>query len=78
MKRVVVLGSTGSVGRQALDIARRYPQHMRIVGLAAGSKSRALAEEAGLELVAPSELLTLEPAARGRAEADADALAPVQ
>lgn len=35
--RVVVLGSTGSIGTQTLDIARRFPDRIRIVGLAAGS-----------------------------------------
>ena len=35
MKRVVVLGSTGSIGRQALDIARAHRDRIRIVALAA-------------------------------------------
>src|SRR3989442_6934491 len=35
-KRVVVLGSTGSVGRQAVDIARQYPELLQVVGLTAG------------------------------------------
>ena len=33
---MVVLGSTGSVGTQALDIVRRAPDRFRVVGLAAG------------------------------------------
>jgi len=33
---VVVLGSTGSIGTQALDVIRRNPQRFRVVGLAAG------------------------------------------
>lgn len=33
-KNVVVLGSTGSIGRQTLDIAALFPEHVRIVGLA--------------------------------------------
>jgi 1-deoxy-D-xylulose-5-phosphate reductoisomerase len=33
---VVVLGSTGSIGTQALDIAARNPDRFRVVGLAAG------------------------------------------
>ena len=36
MKRIVVLGSTGSVGRQTLDIARLHPDLLRVVGLVAG------------------------------------------
>ena len=34
---VVVLGSTGSIGTQALDVARAAPDRFRVVGLAAGS-----------------------------------------
>ncbi len=33
---VVVLGSTGSVGTQALDVVRAHPDRLRVVGLAAG------------------------------------------
>ena len=35
MKGLVVLGSTGSVGVQTLDIARAFPQEFHVVGLAA-------------------------------------------
>ena len=35
MKRIVVLGSTGSIGRNVLDIVRRHPEQFRVVGLAA-------------------------------------------
>jgi 1-deoxy-D-xylulose-5-phosphate reductoisomerase len=35
MKRIVILGSTGSVGRNVLDVARRHPGQFRVVGLAA-------------------------------------------
>lgn len=33
---VVILGSTGSIGTQALDVIRRNPGRFRVVGLAAG------------------------------------------
>jgi len=36
-KPITILGSTGSIGRQALDVARAMPGHLRIVGLAAHS-----------------------------------------
>jgi 1-deoxy-D-xylulose-5-phosphate reductoisomerase len=36
VKRIAVLGSTGSLGTQTLDVARAFPGHIRIVGLAAG------------------------------------------
>jgi 1-deoxy-D-xylulose-5-phosphate reductoisomerase len=37
MKKLVVLGSTGSIGQQTLDIARVFPDVFRVVGLAAGT-----------------------------------------
>ncbi len=36
MRRIVVLGSTGSIGTQTLDVARRHPDKLQVVGLAAG------------------------------------------
>lgn len=41
-RRVVVLGSTGSIGRQALDVAATHPGRIEIVGLVAGSDGDAL------------------------------------
>lgn len=37
MKRIAVLGSTGSVGTQTLDVIRLHPDHFTLVALAAGS-----------------------------------------
>ena len=39
---VVVLGSTGSIGTQALDVVRANPDRFRVVGLTAGGGNRAL------------------------------------
>ena len=36
MRSIAVLGSTGSIGTQALEVARRHPDRFRILGLAAG------------------------------------------
>ena len=36
MKRIAVLGSTGSIGRSALAVAAAHPERLRVVGLAAG------------------------------------------
>ena len=33
MKNIVVLGSTGSIGTQTLDVAARAPEEFRVVGL---------------------------------------------
>jgi len=46
MKRLVILGSTGSIGTQALDIARRLPGRFQIVGLAANGNAELLAAQA--------------------------------
>ncbi len=35
-REVVILGSTGSIGVQAIDVAKRNPDRLRVVGLAAG------------------------------------------
>ncbi|MGB2878479.1 MAG: 1-deoxy-D-xylulose-5-phosphate reductoisomerase, partial [Dehalococcoidales bacterium] len=45
VKRVAVLGSTGSIGRQTLDVIRAMPQRFRVVGLAAGKNLELLAEQ---------------------------------
>jgi 1-deoxy-D-xylulose-5-phosphate reductoisomerase len=47
---VVILGSTGSVGTQAIDIVRRNPQRFRVVGLAAGGGNADLLARQALEL----------------------------
>lgn len=45
-KKVVILGSTGSIGRQALDVIAAHPDRFVVVGLVAGSDERTLAEQA--------------------------------
>ncbi|WP_145021886.1 1-deoxy-D-xylulose-5-phosphate reductoisomerase [Paenibacillus sp. Y412MC10] len=37
MKKLSVLGSTGSIGTQTLDVVSKHPEHFQIEGLAAGS-----------------------------------------
>jgi len=44
-KRVVVLGSTGSIGTQTLDVIERHPELFQLVGLAAGQNSSKLKEQ---------------------------------
>ena len=43
---LTILGSTGSIGRQALEVADWHPDRLRVRGLAAGSNWRLLAEQA--------------------------------
>src|SRR5216683_1221488 len=45
-RRIALLGSTGSVGRQTLDVIRCFPEHFRVVALAARSNVALLAEQA--------------------------------
>ena len=45
MKKIAVLGSTGSIGRQALDIIKHFPEYFQAVVLAAGGNNLALLEE---------------------------------
>ena len=46
MKRIAILGSTGSIGQSALDVVRAHPDKLKIVGLAAGSNAERLREQA--------------------------------
>ena len=43
--RLVVLGSTGSIGTQTLEVARAFPDRIRVVALAAGSNDRLMEEQ---------------------------------
>jgi 1-deoxy-D-xylulose-5-phosphate reductoisomerase len=42
MRSLVILGSTGSVGTQALDVVRRNPDRFKVVGLSAGTNQELL------------------------------------
>ena len=42
---IVILGSTGSIGTQALDVVRANPDRFRVVGLTAGGSREELFEE---------------------------------
>lgn len=46
MKRIALLGSTGSIGKQTLDLVRRMPDRLGIFALAAGSNGEMLADQA--------------------------------
>lgn len=45
MRDVVILGSTGSIGTQALDLVRANPDRFRVVGLTAGGSNPELFEQ---------------------------------
>jgi len=44
-RRIALLGSTGSIGRQTLDVVRCYPEHFSVVALAARSNISLLAQQ---------------------------------
>jgi 1-deoxy-D-xylulose-5-phosphate reductoisomerase len=80
--RVAVLGSTGSVGRQTLDVLASHPATFRIVALAAGRNGPALAEQAArfrpavVALDAP-DAFDLPPGTRREDARGADALTAI-
>ena len=45
MKNVVLLGSTGSIGTSTIKVAEDLPEHVRLIGLAAGNNSELLLEQ---------------------------------
>ncbi len=47
-KRVAILGSTGSIGTQALDVIARHPDRFEVVGLAAGRNAARLRDQVAL------------------------------
>ena len=57
---VVVLGSTGSIGCQALEVAALFPDKLRVVALAAGTRWEKLAEQA--RAVRPALAVIADPA----------------
>jgi 1-deoxy-D-xylulose-5-phosphate reductoisomerase len=46
MKRIAILGSTGSIGRSTLSVAEAYPDRFQIVALAAGGNIESALEQA--------------------------------
>jgi 1-deoxy-D-xylulose-5-phosphate reductoisomerase len=81
VKRIAILGSTGSIGQSALAVVDAFPDRLQVVGLAAGENARRLAEQiarfrpriaamasaAGLTQLRAEGLPPLEYAAPGRA-----------
>ena len=66
---MVILGSTGSIGTQALDIARRNPGRFRVAALAAGGGNPGLLARQAVEFGVPVVAVADEAAAPSVAEA---------
>jgi 1-deoxy-D-xylulose-5-phosphate reductoisomerase len=78
-RRLAVLGSTGSIGRQTLDVVRAYPDRFEVVALAARGNVDLLAEQAREFQPALTVLTSDDPAALQRLrEATPDSLATRQ
>ena len=45
MRKITVLGSTGSIGTNTLDVLRRHPQHWSVFALCAGNQVEKLAQQ---------------------------------
>jgi 1-deoxy-D-xylulose 5-phosphate reductoisomerase len=43
-KRIILLGATGSIGSNTLEIIRRFPKDFQLVGISAHTNSQALAQ----------------------------------
>jgi 1-deoxy-D-xylulose-5-phosphate reductoisomerase len=72
VKRVVILGSTGSIGVQALNIIRRYPQLFEVAGLTAHSNTQLLAQQVKEFKPAFSAITSQEEGGATRIAAEAD------
>ncbi|HSK47872.1 MAG TPA: 1-deoxy-D-xylulose-5-phosphate reductoisomerase, partial [Coriobacteriia bacterium] len=77
--RVAILGSTGSIGRQALEVAAAHPDRIEIVGLAAHSNAQLLLDQARQFGVPRVAIADVETAKRAQREmlADSDPFAGI-
>jgi 1-deoxy-D-xylulose-5-phosphate reductoisomerase len=64
MKRLLILGSTGSIGTQALDVVARAGGEFEVVGLSAGTAHEAVVEQARAHAVKRIALSDANAAAR--------------
>ena len=71
MRSVIILGSSGSIGTQALDVIRANPRRFDVVGLAVGS-NRALLEQQAAEFSVEHTAVGIEEAVQLVRDVDAD------
>jgi 1-deoxy-D-xylulose-5-phosphate reductoisomerase len=71
MKRIAILGSTGSIGQSALAVVDAHADRLRVVGLAAGENAERLAEQVAryrpaiVAMGSPGAIDRLKPSAAG-------------
>src|SRR5918912_1470503 len=75
MKQIVILGSTGSIGTNTLDIVAKFPDRFRVVGLTAATNDGPLEEQ--IRLFRPRVVAVSDPAAAKRLQARCSGL-PVE
>lgn len=61
MKRIIILGSTGSIGTSTLDIVSKFPNEFQVVGLTAATKDVQLEEQ--IRRFKPAKVALADPAA---------------
>ncbi|MSQ77810.1 MAG: 1-deoxy-D-xylulose-5-phosphate reductoisomerase [Nitrospiraceae bacterium] len=64
MKRIIILGSTGSIGTSTLDIVSKFPNEFQVVGLTAATKGVPLEEQ--IRRFKPAKVALADPAAATR------------
>jgi len=64
MKKIIVLGSTGSIGTNTLDIVRKFPGEFQVVGLTAATKDVLLEDQ--IRIFKPKKVALSDPAAVAR------------
>src|SRR3972149_5996137 len=77
MKQIAILGSTGSIGRQTLDVVQGFPEGFRVVALAAGTTPDELLAQIGLPRPQLVSVADAERAAQLRERLRAAAPAPL-
>lgn len=68
MKNIIILGSTGSIGTQVIDVVREHPERFKVVGLAARKSWEKLVRQAREFQVGAIALLDEEAAFRAQEE----------
>lgn len=64
MRGIAILGSTGSIGKSAIDVARAHPDRLRVHALVAGSNWEALRGQ--IDEVRPRKVVLTDPGAAER------------
>jgi 1-deoxy-D-xylulose-5-phosphate reductoisomerase len=75
MKRIAILGSTGSIGQSALSVVDAHPERLRVVALAAGGNVERFADQVAryepdvVAMASPESLAEVREAVRSRSAA---------